>query len=114
VTRAIIDAEPAALAEQLAGLLEADRPSRIRAGHARVDRYEVGRLVKQINTATGTSSHRDWRGRVKVSPASPVAAAANAARDAVEHGRRLPLTDDALVPADRLRDLAASLRQVTE
>ena len=111
--RAIIDAEPAALADQLADLLESADPSRIRAGHARIDRYEVDRLVKQINNATGASTHRDWRGRVKVRATSPVAVAANAAHDAVEHGQRVPLTDDALVPTGRLRELADSLRQVT-
>ncbi|MGA2008170.1 MAG: hypothetical protein ABSH27_11515 [Solirubrobacteraceae bacterium] len=99
------------LGNQLAGLLEAARPTRWKAGYARVDWRDVDRLVKQINRATGTPSHRDWRGRVTVSPATPLAAAANEAGRALAHSRRVPLSDDALLPAGRAADLAAKLRQ---
>ena len=111
VRRAGSVAEPVELAQQLAGLLEAARSTRWNAGYVRVDLREVDRLVKQINRATGTSSHRDWRGRVTVSPATPLAAAANTASDAVAHTRRVPLSDDALLPTGRAADLAAKLRQ---
>jgi hypothetical protein len=59
-----------------------------------VDSQEVERLVKDINTATGSASHRDWRGRVTVTPTSSLAALANEARTAVEDARPVPFTDD--------------------
>ncbi|HEX4036360.1 MAG TPA: hypothetical protein VHX66_18115 [Solirubrobacteraceae bacterium] len=70
-------------------------------------------MVKQINRATGTPSHRDWRGRVTISPSTPLASAANIAADAIAHTRRVPLSDDALLPAGRATELAATLREAT-
>jgi hypothetical protein len=101
-------AEPAELAQLLVGLLEAARPTRWKAGYVRVDWREVERVVKQINRATGTRSHRDRRGRVTISPATPLAA--NATGDAVARTRRVPFSYDALLPAGRAADLAATLR----
>ncbi len=111
--RVALNADPALLVEQLAGLFEAARPTRIRAGHVRVDGYEAARLVRAINKATGSSIRRDWRGRVTVSATSPLATIANEAREAVEHCRKVPLSDDIVMPYARAAQLAIALRRAT-
>jgi hypothetical protein len=109
--RTTVDAEPGLLVQRLAELLEAARPTRLKAGHVRVDRADVANLVKAINRATGTVAHRDWRGRVTVSSVSPLAAAANYTREAVDKAPKVPLTDDVLIGYDHAAQLAASLRR---
>ena len=101
------------LAERLAALLDGGRVTRLKAGHVRVDRADVGDLVKAINTATGTLTRRDWRGRTTIVPASPLAEAADAVRRAIEHARRVPLTDDSLLPYSEAHRLAEDLRRFT-
>jgi hypothetical protein len=105
--------DPLIAARELAGLFEAARPTRLRAGHVRVDLQEVERLVKDINTATGSASHRDWRGRVTVTPNSPLAAVANEARTVVERARPIPFADDVLLRGDHGAQLATALRAAT-
>ena len=110
VRRVATEVEPAALVEQLAGIVETARPIRVTAGHVRVDGREVDRLVKAINTASGSLSHRDWR--VTVSTSSPRAAVANEAREAVERCRKSPLSaDDVLLPGERASQLANTLQR---
>jgi len=111
VRRAAIEVEPNLLGRRLAELLETARPTRVKAGHVRVDHRKVDDLVKQINRATRTPTHRDWRGRVTVSPTSPLAVAANDAREVVLHSRQLPLTDDVLLRRERADEVARALRQ---
>jgi hypothetical protein len=107
------DGEAADLAERLAALLEGGRATRLKAGYVRVDRADIGDLVKAINSATGTLTRRDWRGRTTVSPATPLAEAADAVRRAIEHARKVPLTDDMLLPHSEAQQLAEDLRRFT-
>jgi hypothetical protein len=103
--------ESALLVEQLAEVFEAARPTRIKAGRVRVDRRKVGGLVKKINRATGSRMRRDWRRRARVNSASPLAAAANDAHDAIARARRVPLTDDVLLRYEQAEQIASALRR---
>jgi hypothetical protein len=107
------DGDAVDLAERLAALLESGRTTRMKAGHVHVDRAVIGHLVKAINTATGTLTRRDWRGRITVMPATPLAEAADAVRRAIEHARKVPLTDDMLLPYSEAQRLAEDLRRFT-
>jgi hypothetical protein len=109
---AAAEATECELACQLAELLEAAGSTRVKAGHVRVDKWKVGHLVKQLNSATGTQTHRDWRDRVTtVGVASPLAAAANETSEAVARARSLALTDDVLLRYGVAEQLAAALRR---
>jgi hypothetical protein len=46
-------------------------------------------------------------------PASPLAEAADAVRREIEHARRVPLTDDSLLPYSEAHRLAEDLRRFT-
>jgi hypothetical protein len=108
-----MDVEAVELAGRLAVLLEAGRVTRLKAGHVRVDRADVADLVHAINRATGTQTRRDWRGRITVTPESPLAEAADAVRRAVENARRVPFTDDVVLPYSEAQRLAENLRRPT-
>ena len=109
--RVTTDAEPVLLVQQLAEIFEAARPTRIKAGHVRVDHRKVDHLIKEINRATGSRISRDWRGRLTVSTTSPLAAAANGAHKAIARARRIPLTDDLLLRYKQADEIATALRQ---
>ena len=111
VRYSVSDTAPEVLVRQLAEMFANGRPTRVKAGHVRVDHRRVDDLVRHINRATGTPVRRDWRGRVKASPSDPLAVSANAARDVVQHARQLPLTDDVVLPGGRAAEVAASLRR---
>jgi hypothetical protein len=106
-----MDVEPKLLVEHLAEVFEAARPTRIKAGRVRVDRRKVDDLVRRINRATGSRVRRDWRGRVTVNAASPLAAAANDVHNAITHARPLPFTDDLLLPCQQAEQIASALRR---
>jgi hypothetical protein len=73
------DGEAVDLAERLAALLDGGRVTRLKAGHVRVDRADVG----------------------------------DAVRREIEHARRVPLTDDSLLPYSEAHRLAEDLRRFT-
>jgi hypothetical protein len=106
-----IDTEPTLLVQQLAEIFEAARPTRIKAGHVRVDHRKVDHLVKEINKATGSRIRRDWRGRITVSATSPLATTANDARQAIVRARRIPLTNDLLLRYGQAEQIATALRR---
>lgn len=113
VRRTTVDFEPTVLVEQLAEVFEAARPTRIKASRVRVDYRKVDGLVKKINKATGSRIRRDWRGRVTVSAMSPLAQAANDAREAIARTHRVPLTDDVLLRYQQAEQIALALRRAT-
>jgi hypothetical protein len=112
--RRAVETEAVALTRQLAELLEGARPTRRKAGHVRVDKLEVHRLVERLNSATGAPMRRDWRGRVSVSDTSPLLVAANETREAVARAPQLLFTDDVLLGSERAEHLATRLRQAAE
>jgi len=111
VRRTRVDSEPQVLVERLAEVFEAARPTRIKAGRVRVDYRKIDELIKRINRATGSRTRRDWRGRVTVYAMSPLAQAANDARDAIAHARAVPFTYDVLLRYQQAEQIASALRR---